>query len=163
MDKGAVRPQGEIGDRHHLFGIIHAFANRMQTVGDRLFEELTWKQWFTLLGLTLFGEAPGIQELARTVGSSHQNTKQLLLRMQKAGFVSLQRDPADHRRTLVLKTGKAEAFDRGHRADAQRFLGLLYQGIGKEEVAVTLRTLRRMERNLLALDAGAEDGEEEGA
>ena len=47
-----------IEDRYYLFGMLAAFANRMQTVGDKVFEEVTWKQWFALLGARLQPEPP---------------------------------------------------------------------------------------------------------
>ena len=31
----------DIEDRYYLFGMLTAFANRMQTVGDNVFEEIT--------------------------------------------------------------------------------------------------------------------------
>ena len=79
-----------IEDRYYLFGMLAAFANRMQTVGDSVFEEITWKQWFALLGASILQPSPSISQVADFVGTSHQNMK-LLLRLESTGLVRLEK------------------------------------------------------------------------
>ena len=81
----------DIEDRYYLFGMLTAFANRMQTVGDNVFEEITWKQWFALLSASILQPNPSVSQVADFVGTSHQNMKQLLLRLQATGLVRLER------------------------------------------------------------------------
>lgn len=151
-------PAGEGADRYVLFALLNALVNRMQAAGDAQFEEVTWKQWFALLGVSIFKEAPGIQEVAALIGTSHQNLKQLLLRLQKAGLVRLMKDPADQRRTLIVKTDAAAVFEQKYQADSGAFMRAIYQGIPEEDIAVTRRTIQHMDRNLRNL---AETGEED--
>ena len=76
-----------------LFGTVFALENRLQVLGDRLLEEITAKQWFVLVVLGLFGEkAPTSGELAEEVGSSYQNVKQIALKLEKKGYVTLESD-----------------------------------------------------------------------
>ncbi len=159
MSQDALRPQGAIPDSYYLFGLLNAFANRLQAIGNQVFEELSWKQWLMLLGLTLYESPPGVSELAQAVGSSHQNAKQILLRLEKAGFVQLVKDPQDMRRTLVRQTDKVQALDLRYQEGSQRFMRQIYAGIPEEDIAVTLRTLLSLEKNLIALQKPGKEEE----
>ena len=66
---------GEMDDRFFLIGVLNEFMNRFQTVGDRFFGEISWKQCFTLICIGFFKEPPVLKELSQMMGSSHQNVK----------------------------------------------------------------------------------------
>lgn len=148
MSNHAEPDLAQINRRHYLFALLTAFANRMQAVGDAVFEEVTWKQWFALLGVSAFEGEPSISQVADLIGTSHQNVKQLLLRLQKAGFVRLAKDAADQRRVMVSFTERMAPFEQKYRADSAEFLTQMYQGISDQQVAQTLATLQRMDQNL---------------
>ena len=78
-----------------LFGSLLAMGNRLQAAGDRFYDEITTKQWFVLAVLETFSAPPTLGELARGVGSSHQNVKQLVLKLQQKGYVALAQDGRD--------------------------------------------------------------------
>ncbi|MDO5690704.1 MAG: hypothetical protein Q4G61_10680 [Tissierellia bacterium] len=137
-----------VGERHYLIAMITALANRMQAVGDTAFEELTWKQWFALLGVSVFERPPAITQVAELIGTSHQNTKQLMLRLQKAGFVNLSKDPEDQRRTLVHITEREQSFKQKYQKGSEEYIQSIYRGITEEEVQITRSVLARMDRNL---------------
>lgn len=137
-----------IEDRYYLFGMLAAFANRMQAVGDSVFEEVTWKQWFALLGTIVLQPAPSVSQVAGLAGTSHQNMKQLLLRLQAAGLVQLEKDAADQRRTLVHLTPAAEAFDRKYRESSRLFMDSLFEGISDESLNTARQVLDRLNQNL---------------
>lgn len=137
-----------VSDQQYLFALINALANRMQTMGDGLFEELTWKQWFALLGVTSFPEPPGIMEAAERIGTSHQNMKQLLIRLEKAGFVKLARDPLDKRRTVIWLTEAIHGLEAKYGRDTTAFMKGMYEDISEGDIGVTIATLLRMEENL---------------
>ena len=151
---------GTVEDRYYLFAVLNAFSNRMQAVGDGLFEEVTWKQWFALLGVSVFQAPPSVSQVASFVGTSHQNAKQLLLRLQAAGLVQLQKDDGDLRRTLVHLCPAAQQFETKYQALSQRFMQGLFEGIPEEDLAAARRVLDRMNDNLYSLTE-AEAGSEE--
>lgn len=64
-----------------LFGALLAYGNRLQALGDGFYREVTTKQWFLLACLELFEAPPTLGELADAMGCSHQNTKQLALKL----------------------------------------------------------------------------------
>ena len=140
-----------IEDRYYLFGMLAAFANRMQTVGDTVFEEVTWKQWFALLGASVLQPDPSVSQVAGFIGTSHQNMKQLLLRLQSAGLISLVRDKSDLRRTLIRLTPQAEAFEKKYRERSSLFMDALFEGISAEALAAARQVVRQLVENLKAI------------
>ena len=85
----------DIESPYFLLGLLSAFDNRFQAIADRLIGEISWKQVFTIICIKLCKESPTLQQLADVMGTSHQNCKQLLLKLEKKGFVALETDPGD--------------------------------------------------------------------
>ncbi|MGI6506899.1 MAG: MarR family winged helix-turn-helix transcriptional regulator [Saccharofermentanales bacterium] len=149
-----------IEDRYYLFGMLAAFANRMQTVGDSVFEEITWKQWFALLGASILQPSPSISQVADFVGTSHQNMKRLLLRLESTGLVRLEKDEADLRRTLVNLTPEVEVFEQKYRQQNSRFMGNLFEGISDDNLATARLVLDQLYRNLRAIEQDIDSRED---
>ncbi len=144
-----------IEDRYYLFGMLAAFANRMQSVGDNVFEEVTWKQWFALLGASVLQPDPSVSQVAGFIGTSHQNMKQLLLRLQSAGLVSLEKDTNDLRRTLVKLTPATDAFELKYRESSGRFMDSLFEGISAEALTAARQVIYQLDQNLRAIAEGS--------
>lgn len=138
-----------IDDRYFLFALITVLSNRMQTIGDTLFDEVTWKQWFVLLGTTVFKQPPSITQVAEVIGTSHQNTKQLLLRLEQVGLVTLETDPTDRRWLLVQLTPKYTAFEQKYHSESEAHITAIYQGIDPKDVSAARRVLEQMEQNII--------------
>ena len=66
-----------------LLGLISAFENRFQAVADNAMQEISWKQFFAIICINMCKTSPTIKELAEIMGSSHQNVKQILLKLEK--------------------------------------------------------------------------------
>lgn len=80
---------------YFLLGLLSAFDNRFQAMADKTMEEISWKQFFAIICINLCKENPTIKELAEIMGSSHQNVKQILLKLEKKGFVKITLDEKD--------------------------------------------------------------------
>lgn len=148
--EGRTREQ-EMEERYFLFGLLHALTNRLQTVGDTFFDEISWKQWFVLAGTSLFRDPPTINELAEVIGSSRQNVKQLLLKLEQAGFVKIEPDPSDRRKQRVYMTENMQRLDDKYKGESRQFIDRFYQGIEKKEIETTMQTLMKMEQNLITI------------
>lgn len=158
LGSGASDHYVGIEDRYYLFALLGAFANRMQAFGDTVFDEVTWKQWFVMLGTSVFDDPPSVSEVAGFVGTSHQNVKQLLLRLQSIGMIRLAKDPRDQRRTLAHLTDKATAFEQKYRKHSMQFMEELFKDIPPDDLAVARRVLNRMDDNLRALATADQSG-----
>ena len=76
-----------IPSSYFLLGLLTAFDNRFQASADRTMGEISWKQFFAVICTDLCREPPTLKELAEIMGCSHQNAKQILLKLHKKGFV----------------------------------------------------------------------------
>lgn len=132
-----------------LFGEFFAFANRLQTAGDTFYEEITCKQFFLAICMSLFtDEEPTPKQLAEVMGCSHQNVKVILDKMEKKGFVKITQDKTDKRKLRISLTKKMAEIGMQRKADQEQFMTALYDGISPEKAKETLETLLQIEENL---------------
>lgn len=131
-----------------LIGLLSAFENRFQAVADSFFEEITWKQFFAIICINLCRESPTINELSEVMGSSHQNVKQILLKLEKKGFVEMIADEKDRRKQRIVTTKKCEDFCQRNDQGSKIQMNKIFEGISQEQLITTIQTISQMERNL---------------
>lgn len=131
-----------------LLGLISAFENRYQAKADKFFEEISWKQFFAIICLDLYKESPTIKELSEIMGSSHQNVKQILNKLEDKGYVRIDFDKKDKRKQRVLLTEKTRAFCQEHDEGSKRIVGKIFEGIDEKDIETVIRTFFQMEKNL---------------
>lgn len=135
-----------------LFGLFFAFGNRLQATGDAFYEEITCKQFFLLICLSLFtDEPPTINDLSKVMGSSHQNVKQIINKLEKNGFVVTFCDKEDKRKIRVQTTEKMIAFAEKYRQKEEEFMEQFFAGISEAEVEQTFRVMSKLENNLIEI------------
>lgn len=134
-----------------LLGLLSAFDNSYQAKADAFFGELSWKQVFAIVCIDMCREAPTLRELSLVMGSSHQNVKQILLKLEKKGFVTMQTDEMDRRKQRIFLTKKAREFSASHDEQSQKIVGAIFEGIPQDELDTTIQTILHMERNLKKL------------
>ena len=83
---------------YFLIGLLSAFENRFQAVADSAMKEISWKQFFAIICISMCKDKPTVKELAEIMGSSHQNVKQILLKLEKKGFIYITVDEKDKRK-----------------------------------------------------------------
>ena len=145
---------GDMPPQAFLLGLLSAFDNRYQAAADAFFKEITWKQFFAIICINLCKEAPTINELSDVMGSSHQNVKQILLRLEKKGFVSTIVDKKDKRKQRIIVTDAARTFleeNDNNGQQSQYIIGRIFEGIDEKSLMNTIQTIMKMERNLSEL------------
>lgn len=138
-------------DERTLFGLFFAFGNRLQAAGDSFYEEITCKQFFLLICLSLFDEPPTVNELSDVMGSSHQNVKQIINKLAEKKFVKVVLDSKDKRKMRIQMTHKIDELKHKYYQQEIDFMNQLYQGIPKEDIAITLKTILQLEKNLIKI------------
>ena len=124
----------DVDNMRALFGLFFAFGNRLQTAGDAFYEEITCKQFFLLICMSLFEEAPTLSELSEVMGSSHQNVKQIVNKLERDGFLSTYTDEKDRRKVRVVPNDKLAILSKKYEGKEIEFLNRFY------EMSVTLAT-----------------------
>ncbi|MDF1616911.1 MarR family winged helix-turn-helix transcriptional regulator [Petrocella sp. FN5] len=121
--------------RYLVFGNIFLLSNRLQNVMDQNATDLTAKQWFVLMMLGMFDDPPTLKELAAMCDSSHQNIKQLVLKLEKKGFVRIEKDLKDRRALRIAATPKCQEWEEENRSYTQNFVNTMFGTLTKEEIA----------------------------
>jgi DNA-binding MarR family transcriptional regulator len=93
-----------------VFTKIFLLSLRLENIGNKTLkkDQLTIKQFLLIASIESFDEPPSIREVADMVSTSHQNVKEIADRLEKRGFIKIERDEKD-KRILRLKTTKKNA------------------------------------------------------
>jgi len=142
-------------DQKYIFGGVQVVANQMDTLLERELKEhnLTTKQWLlTIVVQNIFDHDPTIKEVAKGMGSSHQNVKQVALKLEQKGFVVMEKDPRDARITRIKLTDAVASFGKESQQKSEIFTEKLFDGITAEELAMTRSALEKLLTNLEKMD-----------
>ena len=135
--------------RFALFGYFFAMSNRLQTVGDRFYEEITCKQFFLMICLRLFENgAPTINELSEIMGCSHQYVKSIAGKLEEKGYLEIRPDSDDARKLRIRLTSKADSLAQKYQKKELDFIDMLFTGISDKQIETTFKTLEKMEENI---------------
>ena len=138
----------EIPPSYYLLGLISAFENRFQAMADSTMQEISWKQFFLIICINLCKEPPTIGDLSEIVGSSHQNVKQLLLKLEKKDFISFQSDEKDKRKQRIRLTEHCREFCEKNDEMSKSIMEKMFDGISDDDLSATIRTIVKIEKNL---------------
>ena len=133
---------------YFLLGLLSAFDNRFQAMADKAIAEISWKQFFAIICINMCKEAPTIRELSEIMGSSHQNVKQILLKLEKKGFVSILTDQQDKRKQRIVLTDYCRDFCQKNDELSGKIIEGMFSGIGEEQLKTTIATIIQIENNL---------------
>ena len=134
-------------DRSYLFGSIFILSNRMDTLLQREFKQfdITTKQWFlSVITDNLFDNPPTMKEVANEMGSSHQNVKQVALKLEQKGLLILEKDKKDARTTRLKLTENSYDFWKMIKEEGAVFTETLFKDIDKDELAIARRVMEKM-------------------
>jgi DNA-binding MarR family transcriptional regulator len=136
-------------DKYVVFAFIFMLSNQLQVIGDSFFKEVSTKQWFVLLVLDIMnGYIPTLNELSEAVGSSHQNVKQLVLKLEQRGYVELTKDETDARRLRIKPTPKCAELHAAYHEKNEIFMSKLFNGFQEEELSIAKKVLGSMREAL---------------
>lgn len=142
-------------DRKFVFGSVQIVANKMDTLLERELKEydITFKQWFlTIVIENSFASPPTIKEAAKAMGTSHQNVKQIALKLEQKGLVALEKDKKDARVTRIRLTDLNFKLTERLQTKAAFFTENLFLGITEDEMAKARIVLYKMMSNLAKLE-----------
>ena len=137
---------------YYLIGLLSAFENRFQAMADRDMKEISWKQFFAIICINMCVEPPTLKELSEILGSSHQNAKQLLLKLEKKGFVEFVPDENDRRKQRIVLTKYCRRFCMRNDELSARIMTKMFDGIPEKDIQITIKTITSIEKNLTRED-----------
>ena len=137
-----------IESSYFLLGLLSAFENRFQAVADSAMQEISWKQFFAIICINLCKDKPTVKELAEIMGSSHQNVKQILLKLEKKGFVQITVDEKDKRKQRIELTDYCREFCAKNDEMSANIMKKMFAGVSEEQLQMTIQTIIQIEDNL---------------
>lgn len=137
-----------IESSYFLLGLLSAFENRFQAVADNAMKEISWKQFFAIICINMCNSRPTVKELAEIMGSSHQNVKQILLKLEKKGFVHIAVDENDKRKQRIELTTYCREFCAKNDEMSANIMKKMFAGVSEEQLQGTIQTIIQIEDNL---------------
>lgn len=136
-------------NEHLIFGTLFLLSNKLQTIGDSLFQEITTKQWFITMVLNILSDKePTLNELSEAAGTSRQNVKQIILKLEKKGFVTLKKDELDSRKFRIKLTPACYEFYKSTSEKSRKFMEKLFDGLDPQTLKTTSEALFKLVSNL---------------
>lgn len=132
-----MKKEENLEKEKYIFGSLFLLANKLQVIMDRELanHDLTAKQWFLSAIIEEFFEGPPtISEVAKVMGSTHQNIKQIALKLEKNGFMDIVKDPKDRRVNRLKFTPKSIDFWQERQGESVNFLKELFKDLSSEEI-----------------------------
>ena len=145
----------KLADKQYFFGALFVTANRLDTIMERNFAEfgVTTKQWFLSIVVDrLFEDPPTMKQAAYAMGSSHQNIKQLALKLHKKGLLRLDKDAQDARLMRLSLTPEGQQLWHTVRLQRDPFQERLFEGISAEELKTVRGVMERLLHNIDEMD-----------
>jgi DNA-binding MarR family transcriptional regulator len=137
-----------IPSSYYLLGLLSAFENRFQAMADNMMKEISWKQFFAIICINMCKEPPTLKDLSDVLGSSHQNVKQILLKLESKGFVEFQEDAGDRRKQRIVLTKKCRNFCEKNNDMSMKIMAKMFEGVPEKDIQTTIKTITKIEKNL---------------
>lgn len=132
-----------------LFGAICRVNNQYQSIGDKYYNSISLKQEYllSLMEYHFSGKSPTLNELAESMGSSHQNIKQIVLKLVEKGYLIIEQDSKDKRKRRVSFTKKY--FDNKEKFVKRRevFIRSIFNNVSDEEIENSLKVMNKIIKN----------------
>ncbi|MCF6336089.1 MAG: MarR family transcriptional regulator [Spirochaetales bacterium] len=127
-----------IDQEKFIFASLFDITNRLQVLGDRKLKGtgITTRQWFlTLVIQQKQPKAPSIGECAAMMGTSHQNIRQLIKRLEKRGFLVVKQDLHDLRTQRLYLTQLCREFWDTRSSEDLVFINEIFNEFEEKEIA----------------------------
>ncbi|MDP4091342.1 MAG: MarR family transcriptional regulator [Bacillota bacterium] len=115
---------------------LFLLPNKFQTVWDQVFAgEMTLRQWLLTAAVAQCGDTPPtLGKAAELMGSSHQNVKQLASKLQKCGFLSMEKDEKDMRTIRLTLTDKSRVFWERRQEEIRLYFIEIFRELSEEDI-----------------------------
>ena len=130
---------------HQILAILFSVTNKLQMRGDRYLKDLTIRQMLAIPAIIHAPEGKAtINHIAKQLGTTKQNTKQIVDALVKKNYVSVSPSEIDKRAVNVAVTpGSEEAFNLcSERTDM--FLTDIFQSFTTDDLEILWTLLNRL-------------------
>jgi DNA-binding MarR family transcriptional regulator len=142
-----------ITDKRYEFAVrFFSLNNRLQAEGDHFYKEVTFKQFFLLACMQLFGDSqPSLQELSEAMGCSRQNTKVIAQKLADSGYIKMNADSRDKRKQRLSLTDSALQLGKEYESQDAKIMKMLFDGISDEQLKQVKSVFEEIDSNLVRI------------
>lgn len=110
-------------------------------------DKITTKQWLMMIIIeNAFAHDPSMQEVADALSTTHQNVKQLAVRLEDRGFMKIERDP-NNRRILRLKTtDESRKYWEKRAPEDLKSIARIFEGLDDSEIKSLFEIMVKLEK-----------------
>jgi DNA-binding MarR family transcriptional regulator len=140
--------------QNYILAKLFLLPKKFQSLEDRVFAgELTLRQWFLTMTVAQCGDTPcTLNKVAELMGSSHQNVKQLALKLQKGAFLSFRKDKYDLRATHLVLTDNCCIFLRGKEKAINLYIAELFKDLSDDEIDLLYSFINKLYESVLKME-----------
>lgn len=146
-----IEKMNTIDKQKFIFGSIFILANKLQVIGDQYFadNDMTTKQWLLTVMISQFNnQPPTLSEVAELMGSSHQNVKQIALKLEKKGFLCIEKDARDGRSIRLRMTEKSYSFWEKRVEQDNQYIVELFKNLDEAEINAMYTGITKLHINV---------------
>lgn len=116
-----------------LFAGVFIQENLLHSIFDR-YNDMSCKQWLLMSVLKAFDTPPDLSTVARAMGCSRQNVKQLARPLEKEGYITLEKSARDARSLCISYTDKGRQLSRENTARGMFVHESIFREFSEEEI-----------------------------
>lgn len=128
-----------------IYATIFTLTNKIQVNGDKIFEELTVRQFMTMLAILHLPEGEAsLNRIAEKTGTTKQNINSMVNTLEKKGFVKIEPSQFDKRAINVTITESGELAMVSGSKKSIFFMADLFVGFSSKELELLWSLLKKM-------------------
>lgn len=131
-----------------LFALLMWAGNKLRAKTRNFFPEITVNQWLLLCTVNKFDGSPTLNDIASIMGNSHQNTKELVNKLEKKGYLKVCTDPQDKRKYKIFVTDAFHDISAKYESLQTEFVKKMYDGIADDDVINCFTSAEKIFKNL---------------
>jgi DNA-binding MarR family transcriptional regulator len=120
-----------------IIGYLFLDSNHLKQKMDQFFKPygITLKQWLLLASLrSIHDDGAKLTDLSNTLGTTYQNTKKIVVILEKEGYLNVHQDALDKRALNITLTAKTDSLFETLDPYANAILSNLFEPYDIEEL-----------------------------
>lgn len=143
---------------NQIYGTLFSLINKVQIKGDRYIENLTSRQFMTMIAIVHLSEdETTINNIARKLGTTKQSVKQLITAIENKGYIVTVPSKNDKRAINIKITESGKQIMSKCSVRSVNFMSDLFESFSTEEMEILWLLLKK----LYSFDGEEQDGFEE--
>lgn len=138
-----------VGMEKYILVVLFLIQQRWGYIINKelLEDRITTKQWLMMIVISnAFNHAPSMQEVADSMSITHQNVKQLAVRLENRGFLKIERDPSNKRILRLKVTDECHKYWEKRTPEDIKSVNALFRGLEDNELKTLFEIMGKLEK-----------------